>query len=149
MRTLRVSPVRLTLGFGLCLLLASPVAAQYLREAKLVEAKALAGSALNALQGCLQGKGAGATCTLSEVAGRVSVNAASGATGDGRWMVGTGSALTLGGGGQTTGIVTISGVPGRDTDNMSVALYVTMTGRVMRCETTSRVPPAIGGGQPC
>ena len=107
MRTLPVSPVRLTLGFGLCLLLASPVAAQYLREAKLVEAKALAGSALNALQGCLQGKGAGATCTLSEVAGRVSVNAASGATGDGRWMVGTGSALTLGGGGQTTGIVTI------------------------------------------
>ena len=39
MRTLRVSPVRLTLGFGLCLLLASPVAAQYLREAKLVEAE--------------------------------------------------------------------------------------------------------------
>ena len=137
----------------LCLLVAATAVGaqygvQYLREAKLTEAKALAGSALTALQGCLHAKGPGATCTLAEVAGRISVNP-SGATPDGRWIVGAGSALTLESGGNFTGVITVSGVSGRDTDNTSLALYATPSGRMMRCDTTSRVPPGISGGQPC
>jgi type II secretory pathway pseudopilin PulG len=130
---------------------AVPVAAQYLREAKLAEAKALAGSALTALQGCAQGKGAGATCTLSEVAGRIGVDPRSGATGDGRWIVSPASAITLTAGAPAmpSGVVTVSGVAARDTDNTALALYATPGGRVVRCDTTSRVPPSISGGQAC
>ena len=136
------------LGVLCPLVAATVVGAQYLREAKLTEAKALAGSALTALQGCLHAKGPGATCTLAEVAGRISVNP-SGATPDGRLIVGAGSALTLESSGNFTGVITVSGVSGRDTDNTSLALYATPSGRMMRCDTTSRVPPGISGGQPC
>src|SRR5262249_40163038 len=59
------------------------------RDARLAEAKALAGSALTALSGCVQVKGAGSTCVRSEIAQRVGLDTSSFNTYDGRWNVPT------------------------------------------------------------
>jgi hypothetical protein len=127
-----------------------PVAAQYSQyplDARLVEAKRLAGSVAAALQACAQSRGAGGACVLADVAGRVGVSAA-GLTGDGRWRVDPGSAVALRGG-AATGAVTVSGAPGRDTDRLALGLYLTPGGRVLRCDTRSLTPPGPGGGEAC
>jgi type II secretory pathway pseudopilin PulG len=56
---------------------ALPLYLGYTRDARLAEAKALAGSALTALSGCVQVKGAGGNCVRSEVAQRVGLDTSS------------------------------------------------------------------------
>ena len=146
------SAVRTLVGLTSALwMLAAPAVAQNIADVKLVEAKQLAGSVFRALEQCVQGKGAGASCTLAEVASRAAVNPATGATPDGRWIVGPGSTLTLSSGAPpvVTGAIAIAGATGRDTAALALSLYVTPTGNAFRCETRSGVPPGPTGGQSC
>src|SRR5215470_10813424 len=63
-----------------------PLYLGYVRDARLAEAKALAGAALTAAQACAQNDPTGATCTLANLAQRIGVSSA-GLTGDGKWTV--------------------------------------------------------------
>ena len=69
---------------GILAAVAVPLYLGYTKDARLAEGKALAGSVMTALQGCIQAKGTG-TCAKSEIVNRVGVSAA-GNTGDGRWV---------------------------------------------------------------
>src|SRR5438445_13373930 len=69
---------------GILSAVALPLYLGYTRDARLAEAKALAGSALTALSGCVQVKGAGQSCVRSEVAQRVGLNTSTFQTYDGR-----------------------------------------------------------------
>src|SRR3989304_2176506 len=71
---------------GILAAVAVPLYLGYTKDAKSAEGKALAGSAMTALQGCVQAKGAGGTCALADITGRIGTTAA-GLTGDGRWDV--------------------------------------------------------------
>src|SRR3989338_7695064 len=75
---------------GILAAVAVPLYLGYTKDAKSAEGKALAGSAMTALQGCVQYKGAGGTCARADIAGRIGVTTA-GVTGDGRWTVGAAS----------------------------------------------------------
>src|SRR3990172_10803167 len=75
---------------GILAAVAVPLYLGYTKDAKSAEGKALAGSAMTALQGCVQYKGAGGTCARADIAGRIGVTTA-GVTGDARWTVGTAS----------------------------------------------------------
>ena len=74
---------------GILSAVALPLYLGYTRDARLAEAKALAGSALTALSGCVQVKGAGQSCVRSEVAQRVGLDPSTFTTYDGRWTVPT------------------------------------------------------------
>ena len=138
---------------GILAAVAVPLYLGYTKDAKTAEGKALAGSALTALQGCVQAKGSGGTCGRADITNRVGIDTG-GATGDARWNVGN-AVLTV-----TTasppifnGTITVSGTtagPG-DTNNIGIAMYVEGTGGItLRCSTTSTTPP--GGttvGDPC
>src|SRR5437016_5802754 len=65
-----------------------PLYLGYVRDSRLAEAKALAGSALTAAQACaFQNSGnEGTECTVAKLAGRMGTTTA-GVTGDGRWTV--------------------------------------------------------------
>ena len=129
---------------------ASPARAQSISDVKLGEAKQLAGAVLRALQQCVQRKGPGASCTLAEVASAAGVNPGTGASGDGRWVVGPSSTLTLSSGAPpvTTGAITVAGTT-RDTAGLATSLYVMPSGSKFRCETRSGAPPGPDGGAPC
>jgi type IV pilus assembly protein PilA len=137
---------------GILAAVAVPLYLGYTKDAKLAEAKALAGSALTALSACVQAKGAGTSCGLTDISGRIGVNT-DGSTGDGRWVVGTATTLSVssGTGAPTfTGTITVAGVTGKDTDAMSVAMFPSATGVALRCNTTSTTPPAnASSGEPC
>ena len=74
---------------GILSAVALPLYLGYTRDARLAEAKALAGSALTALSGCVQVKGSGGNCSRSEVAQRVGMDTSTFNTYDGRWNVPT------------------------------------------------------------
>ena len=57
---------------GILSAVALPLYLGYTKDAHLAEAKALGGSALTALSGCVQVKGTGQNCVVSEIAARVS-----------------------------------------------------------------------------
>ena len=59
---------------GILAAVAIPLYLGYTKDAKLAEGKALLGSVMTALQACVQGKGAGTTCAVSEVVSRVGVS---------------------------------------------------------------------------
>ena len=71
---------------GILAAVAIPLYLGYTKDAKLAEGKALLGSVMTALQGCVQAKGSGQSCVVSEIVNRVGVTTA-GVTGDGRWTV--------------------------------------------------------------
>jgi len=73
---------------GILAAVAIPLYLGYTKDAKLAEGKALLGSVMTALQGCVQAKGSGQSCAVSEIVNRVGVSTA-GVTGDGRWTVTT------------------------------------------------------------
>jgi len=134
---------------GLIATVAMAVFFGYARDARAAEARALAGSVLKALEGCAQARGSGGACSRSDIAQRASIGT-TGLTGDGRWMIGTAD-LAVGSGGAPalSGVVTVSGVPGRDTDLMAVGMYVSSTGVVLRCATNSITPPGSTSGDAC
>src|SRR6266498_1933018 len=72
---------------GILSAVALPLYLGYTRDAHLAEAKALGGSTMTALSGCVQVQGAGQNCVRSEIAERVGVHTSSFHTYDGRWRL--------------------------------------------------------------
>ncbi len=135
---------------GILAAVAVPLYLGYTSDARTAEGKALAGSAMTALQGCVQTKGPGGTCVRAEITNRVGIGSASGITGDGRWTV-TAAGLTVSSTSPPTftGTIQISGTAGLDTAGIGISMYPTSTGVVMRCTTTTTSPPASNAGDPC
>jgi type IV pilus assembly protein PilA len=161
-RSRRHHPVRATDGgFTLVELLAAlmiasilsavalPMYMGYTKDARLAEGKGIAGSALTALQGCVQPRPAGSTCDLTDITSRIGVDSA-GTTGNGRWTVTTAS-LTFNSTSPVTmtGTVGVVGVAGKETNGVGIGLYVGPTGAFLRCEQSGNVVPASNGGNPC
>ena len=138
---------------GILAAVAVPLYLGYTKDAKSAEGKALAGSTLTALQGCVQAKGSGGTCVAGEVLNRVGLSSG-GATGDSRWVVstsGTGLTVSTTSPPTFTGTVLISGTNSgsKDTDLIGIGMHITASGISMRCTTTSTAPPASNEGDPC
>jgi prepilin-type N-terminal cleavage/methylation domain-containing protein len=135
---------------GVLAVVAIPLYLGYTKEAKLAEGKAMAGSVLTALQGCLQAKGPGRSCSVTEVTRRIGVSS-TGLTGDGRWTVVTTGRLSVSSTTPPRFTGTIQ-VFGRTPNNVAVALsmFPTTRGVFLRCTTASSTPPASStAGQPC
>jgi prepilin-type N-terminal cleavage/methylation domain-containing protein len=137
---------------GILAAVAVPLYLGYTQDARTAEGKALAGSTLTAMQGCVQAKGAGGTCILQDVIQRVGVSAA-GITGDLRWGVTTSSSLSVSSGTAAPvfgGTIEILGQGGKDTANIGIGMYVQGTGGiVLRCSTTGATAPGSSGGDAC
>jgi prepilin-type N-terminal cleavage/methylation domain-containing protein len=135
---------------GILAAVAVPLYLGYTKDAKLAEGKALAGSVMTALQGCVQSKGSGQSCAKTEIINRVGVDA-SGNTGDGRWVVQDANLSISAANPPTfTGTISVKGVSGKDTDALSMAMFTSSTGVVLRCNTASLTPPAdSASGDPC
>src|SRR2546427_9263575 len=73
---------------GILSAVALPLYLGYTKDARLAEAKALAGSAMTALSRSVQVKGTGGNCVVSEVQQRIGLDTAN-TTYDGRWQVRT------------------------------------------------------------
>ena len=71
---------------GILSAVALPLYLGYTKDARLAEGKALGGSTLTALSGCVQVKGSGGSCVQSEIRNRVGLDATN-STYDGRWLV--------------------------------------------------------------
>ncbi|HEX4995359.1 MAG TPA: prepilin-type N-terminal cleavage/methylation domain-containing protein [Methylomirabilota bacterium] len=145
-----VELVIVVLIVGILSAVSIPIYLGYTKEAKLAEGKAMAGSVLTALQGCTQAKGAGRSCTVTEITRRIGVSS-TGRTADGRWTVVRTGRLTVSSTTppRFTGTIQIFG---RTPNNVAVALsmFPTTTGVVLRCTTSSSTPPAsLTAGQPC
>jgi prepilin-type N-terminal cleavage/methylation domain-containing protein len=136
---------------GILSAVALPLYLGYTRDARLAEAKAIAGSALTALSGCVQVKGAGQSCSRADVAQRVGLDSASGSTYDGRWNVPTASlTVTTSNPPQLLGKISVAGVVGGNTANMSLSMFGTATGVVLKCDLNSATPPLdSASGQDC
>jgi prepilin-type N-terminal cleavage/methylation domain-containing protein len=136
---------------GILSAVALPLYLGYTKDARLAEGKALGGSALTALSGCVQVKGSGSTCVVSEVRNRVGLDATN-STYDGRWVLGSTTQLAV-----TTatppildGTIQVAGVAGKNTDAMSLAFFADASGVTLRCDTTSLTPPSNKtSGEPC
>jgi type IV pilus assembly protein PilA len=135
---------------GILAAVAVPLYLGYTKDAKSAEGKALAGSVVTALQGCVQSKGAGGTCGLGDISGRIGVTTA-GVTGDARWTVGA-ATLTVSTAAAPTfsGTIAVTGSSAADTNQISIGMYPTSTGVVLRCSTTSLTTAiGTGGGEAC
>ena len=125
-----------------------PLYLGYTRDARLAEGKALAGSALTAMQACAASRGPSQSCTLSDVYTRLGVSAL-GSTGDGRWNVAPASVITVNTDNTYSGSVSVRG-RGTNNSDMAAALFGTSTGIVLRCNLTNNTPPASEtAGEPC
>jgi prepilin-type N-terminal cleavage/methylation domain-containing protein len=135
---------------GILSAVALPLYLGYTRDARLAEAKALAGSALTALSGCVQVKGSGGSCVRSDVAQRVGMDTSTFNTYDGRWNIPTAQlTVTTNNPPQLLGLVSVSGVGG-NAAGMSLAMFATATGMVLKCDVNSATPPANStAGQDC
>ena len=127
---------------GILSAVALPLYLGYTRDARLAEAKALAGSALTALSGCVQVKGSGSNCVVSEVRNRVGLDATN-STYDGRWVVAVAQlSVSTDAPPVLDGTITVSGVSGKNTDQSALAFFANASGVTLRCNTTSTTPPA-------
>src|SRR5215813_11625990 len=119
---------------GILSAVALPLYLGYTKDARLAEAKALAGSAMTSLSGCVQVKGAGQSCVRSDVAQRVGLDTGSFNTYDGRWNIPTAQlTVTSSNPPQLLGQVSVSGVGG-NAAGMSLSMFGTATGVVLRCD---------------
>jgi type IV pilus assembly protein PilA len=135
---------------GILAAVAIPLYLGYTKDAKLAEGKALLGSVMTALQGCVQAKGSGQSCSVSEIVNRVGVSTA-GVTGDGRWTVTTSGSLAVSSTSPPTFSGTIQAVgTGADTAALSLGMFPTTTGVFLRCNSSSSTPPSgPTAGEPC
>ena len=135
---------------GILSAVALPLYLGYTKDARLVEAKALGGSVLTALSGCVQVKGAGTSCVRSEILNRVGLDAA-GSTYDGRWVVATAQmSVSTATPPVMDGTITVSGVAGKNTDLTALAFFANASGVTLKCNTTSTAPPATSAdGEAC
>ena len=125
---------------GILSAVALPLYLGYTSDARLAEAKALAGSAMTSLSGCVQVKGTGGNCVVSEVQARIGLDT-SGKTYDGRWQITTASLTVSGTPPGLTGTITVSGLTGKNTEGLSVAMFAETAGVTLRCDTTNAGPP--------
>ena len=135
---------------GILSAVALPLYLGYTKDARLAEAKALGGSALTALSGCVQTKGSGTSCVVSEVRNRVGLDATN-STYDGRWLVNTAQlSVSTDTPPILDGTITVSGVSGKNTDVSSLAFFVNASGVTLRCNTGGTTPPATSAaGESC
>ena len=135
---------------GILSAVALPLYLGYTKDARLAEAKALGGSALTALSGCVQVKGSGSNCVVSEVRNRVGLDATD-STYDGRWLVSTAQlSVTTDTPPILDGTITVSGVAGKNTDISSLAFFANASGVTLRCNTGGTTPPATSAaGESC
>jgi len=126
---------------GILSAVALPLYLGYTSDAKLAEAKALAGSAMTSLSGCVQIKGTGGNCVVSEVQQRIGLDAA-GKTYDGRWLISIAQLSVSGTPPALLGTITVSGVAGKNTDGLSLAMFAETSGVTLRCDTTTVTPPS-------
>jgi type IV pilus assembly protein PilA len=127
---------------GILSAVALPLYLGYTRDARLAEAKALAGSVMTALSGCVQVKGATQSCVTTEVAQRVGVGtSAPFSTYDNRWSLTT-AELTVTGTipPALLGTIGVSGIGG-NASGMSVSMFATASGVVLKCDVNSASPP--------
>ncbi len=124
---------------GILSAVALPLYLGYTSDARLAEAKALAGSAMTSLSGCVQVKGNNGTCVVSEVQQRIGLDSA-GLTYDKRWSITTASLSVSGTPPALLGTITVAGVGGNAT-GMSLAMFAETSGVTLRCDTTSATPP--------
>lgn len=125
---------------GILSAVALPLYLGYTSDARLAEAKALAGSAMTSLSGCVQVKGSGGNCVVSEVQSRIGLDSAN-KTYDGRWQVSTAQLTVSGTPPGLTGTITVAGVGG-NANGLSLAMFAETSGVTLRCDTTSATPPA-------
>jgi prepilin-type N-terminal cleavage/methylation domain-containing protein len=135
---------------GILSAVALPLYLGYTRDARLAEATALAGSAMTALSGCVQVKGAGGSCVAADVASRVGLDTSTFNTYDARWNVPTATlTVTSGNPPALLGQISVAGVGGNAT-GMSLSMFATATGMVLKCDVNSSTPPANStSGQDC
>src|SRR5437773_1074498 len=124
-----------------------PLYLGYVRDSRLAEAKALAGAAVTAAQGCsFQNSGCeGTECTVAELAGRMGTTAA-GVTGDGRWTVGV-NTVTLDSPNNKFlgGPINVHGMAA-PLDNLAAAIFIDTGGVLtMRCRTNGTLVAATDG----
>ena len=126
---------------GILSAVALPLYLGYTKDARLAEGKALGGSALTALSGCVQTKGSGDNCVVSEVRNRIGLDA-SGSTYDGRWVVTTAQlSVTTATPPVLNGTIKLSGVAGTNTAKMSLSLFMNASGVTLRCNTNNTTAP--------
>ena len=135
---------------GILSAVALPLYLGYTKDARLAEAKALGGSALTALSGCVQVKGSGTNCVTSEVRNRVGLDG-NNSTYDGRWVIGAAQlSVTTDVPPILNGSITISGVATKNTAGMSLAFFADSNGVTLRCNTGGTAPPATAtDGESC
>ena len=127
---------------GILSAVALPLYLGYTKDARLAEGKALGGSTLTALSGCVQVKGSNSNCTVTEVRNRVGLDT-SNTTYDGRWVINT-AQLSVDSSTPPilSGTITVMGVSGKNTDAMSLAFYLTSNGVSLRCNSVRLTPPS-------
>jgi prepilin-type N-terminal cleavage/methylation domain-containing protein len=134
---------------GILSAVALPLYLGYTSDARLAEAKALAGSAMTSLSGCVQIKGSGGSCVVSEIQQRVGLDAA-GVTSDGRWQVSTAQLTVSGTPPGLAGLITVAGMPNKNTFGLALGMIADTSGVTLRCDTTSGTPPTTtAAGNPC
>jgi type IV pilus assembly protein PilA len=134
---------------GILSAVALPLYLGYTKDARLAEGKAVGGSALTALSACVQNKGSGSNCVVSEVRNRVGLSSAD-ATYDGRWVVGASLSVDSSAPPILSGSVTVAGVSGKNTAAMALGFFADSSGVTLRCDTNSATPPADkAAGEPC
>jgi type IV pilus assembly protein PilA len=133
---------------GILSAVALPLYLGYTHDAHLAEGKALGGSTMTALSGCVQVQGAGGFCTRSDIASRVGVGTNNFTTYDGRWQV-TQSDLTVNANVPPglDGVIKVAGIAG-NVSGMSLSMFATTTnaGVVLRCDPNSSTPPTTSTG---
>jgi prepilin-type N-terminal cleavage/methylation domain-containing protein len=125
---------------GILSAVALPLYLGYTSDARLAEAKAIAGSAMTSLSGCVQVKGSGGNCVVSEVQSRIGLDSAN-MTYDRRWQVSTAQLTVSGTPPSLTGTITVAGIGG-NANGMSLAMFAETSGVTLRCDTTSATPPS-------
>jgi hypothetical protein len=132
------------------------------QSARLAEAQALLSRAMIALTLCAQQRGvmgglaaatgaasgAGASCTLADVAASAGVGP-TGLSADGRWQITVAQVSASGPQSAAVGQVSVTGVGGTAT-GLAASLFATPTGPVTRCDASGGAPPASPlAGQGC
>src|SRR5207244_10742071 len=104
------------------------------------EAKALAGSDMTSRSGCVQVKGTGGNCVVTEVQQRIGLDTAN-TTYDGRWQMSTAQLTVSGTPPGLTGTISVAGIGGTAA-GISLAIFAPTTGVVLPCGTRSAPPTA-------
>jgi type II secretory pathway pseudopilin PulG len=128
------------LGVGILVALAVPLYLGYLRDARLAEARAIAGSTLGALRSCVVAKGGDASCSLAEIGEGVGVSR-SGLSADARWHITRATLTPISRNPLVfSGLIAVAG-RAKDTADTALAMFESAAGIAVRCSTSSSVPP--------